>query len=100
MIELTIGIQVELVGVLQEIAGKNNVLLEFDGSTVVKDVISKLVNLFSLEFKQALIDSELNDPRPNVLVLLNKTEIGVLDGLETRVENGDKLVLIPVSHGG
>ncbi len=98
--ELTILIEVELVGVLRELAEKSTVSLEFDDFVVVKDVISELVNSLPPKFKQVLIDPELNDSRVNVLILLNKKEISVLDGLKTRVENGDKLVLIPVSHGG
>ncbi|MFQ6067971.1 MAG: MoaD/ThiS family protein [Candidatus Bathyarchaeia archaeon] len=97
---MTVIVEVELVGVLRELAEKNIVSLEFDNVVAVKDVILELVNSFSSEFKQALIDPELNAPQPNVLILLNKREIGVLDGLETRIQNGDKLVLIPVSHGG
>ena len=97
---MAITIEVELVGVLRELAGKSTVSLEFNSLVVVKDVIFKLANSLPSKFKQVLIDSELNDPRPNVLVLLNKKEISVLDGLRTRVGNGDKLVLVPVSHGG
>jgi MoaD family protein len=97
---LTIKIKVELVGVLRELAGKSTVSLEFDGSVVVKDVISKLTSLLPPEFKQALIDPELSDPRPNVIILVNRKEISVLDGLEAKVKDGDCLVLIPVSHGG
>ncbi len=97
---MTIEINIEFVGALRKLAGKDAVSLEFDSFIFVKDVIFKLANLFSKEFRQALVDPELNDPRPNVLILLNGTEISALEGLETRVENNDKLVLIPVSHGG
>ncbi|MFX0092174.1 MAG: MoaD/ThiS family protein, partial [Candidatus Hodarchaeota archaeon] len=38
--------------------------------------------------------------RPNALILVNGKEISVLNGLETQVEDGDKIVLVPVSHGG
>ena len=67
---------------------------------VVRDVITKLADTLPVAFKRALFDPELGDPRPNVILLLNKKEIGVLDGLDTEVSDGDKLVLIPVSHGG
>lgn len=97
---MAVRVEVQLVGFLQEIAEKKNVLLDFDGSVCVNDIILKLTNLFPPEAKQVLIDPELNDPRPNVLVLLNKVEISALDGLKTRVKNGAKLVLIPISHGG
>ena len=100
MMMLMITIEVKLLGVLRKSAGKDTVSLEFDSFVAVKDVIFELANSLPSKFKQFLIDPELNDPRTNVLVLLNKKEIGVLDGLGTKVENGDKLILIPVSHGG
>ncbi len=100
MRRLTIRIEVNLLGTLQEITKKRNVSLEFDSFVAVKDVISELATFFPSKFKQVLIDPELNDPRPNMIILLNKKEIGVLDGLDTRIEDGDNLVLIPVSHGG
>lgn len=100
MMMLMITIEVKLLGALQKLAGKDTVSLEFDSFVVVKDVIFELANSLPSKFKKSLIDPEINDPRTNVLVLLNKKEISVLDGLGTKVENGDKLILIPISHGG
>jgi molybdopterin converting factor small subunit len=100
MVKLTVRIEVELLGVLRKIVGKDTFSLEFDNSTIVKDVISELTSFLPSKSKQVLIDPELNDPRPNVIILLNKVEIGALEGLDTAVESGDKLVLIPVTHGG
>ena len=100
MVELTIRIEVELLGTLRKIVGRDLFLLEFNDSATVRDIIAELANLLSPKFKQVLVDPELNDPRPNVIILLNRVEIGVLEGLDTKVENGDKLVLIPVTHGG
>lgn len=75
-------------------------LVESNSQGVVRDIITKLTDMLPSAFKRTLIDSELNDPRPNVIVLLNDKEISVLNGLDTEVRDGDKLVLIPVSHGG
>lgn len=97
---MTIQIEVKLLGVLQKLAGKHTVLVKFDSFVAVKDVVFELANSLPSKFKEVLIDPELKDPRPNVLILLNNTEVSVLDGLNTKVENGDKLVLLPVSHGG
>jgi molybdopterin converting factor small subunit len=33
-------------------------------------------------------------------MLVNGKEIGVLKGLETKLKDGDELVLVPVVHGG
>jgi molybdopterin converting factor small subunit len=50
--------------------------------------------------KRTLIDPDLEDPRPNTIILINGKEVSVLNGLKTKVEDGDKVVLIPVLHTG
>ena len=99
-LELTHSIQVEFMGTLKRIAGKKKITLDFHKPVQVQEVITELVSTLPLEFGRFLIDPELNDPRPNVLIILNKTEIGALDGLDTKVRNNDKLIIVPVVHGG
>jgi molybdopterin converting factor small subunit len=96
---LTITVKVDFVGVLRKLAGKR-VSLEFSETVSVKGVLRRLLDCYAPVLEEALIDPELKDPRPNVIILVNKQEISVLDGLETNVGDGDRLVLIPVSHGG
>jgi molybdopterin converting factor small subunit len=52
------------------------------------------------KLEQALIDPECESPKTNMLVLVNGKEIGVLNGLETAIKDGDELVFVPVVHGG
>jgi len=94
-------VRVKLTGILKGISGKEAVTLNFKRPTTVKEVIFRLAEMFSMEFRRALIDSELNSPKPNALILLNGREISVLPGgLESEVKNGDEIVIIPVTHGG
>ena len=94
-------VRVKLTGILKGISGKEAVILNFERPTTVKEVIFRLAEMFSMEFRRALIDSELNSPKPNALILLNGREVSVLPrGLESEVKNGDEIVIIPVTHGG
>ena len=52
------------------------------------------------ELKRNLVDQQLDDLGSNTLVLVNGMEISVLNGLETRLKDGDEIVLVPVVHGG
>jgi MoaD family protein len=95
-----INVNVRLIGVFRELSGKSQFPIELEEPVVVRKLIHKLTETFSPEFKQTLVDPELNDPRPNALVLVNGKEISVLEGLQTEVNKGDEVVIIPVSHGG
>jgi len=98
---MVISVKVRLIGTFQVLSGKSKLLVELEKEpAIVRKMIQKLVEGFPPEFKEALIDPELKDPRPNALILVNGKEISVLEGMETEVNKGDEIVLIPVSHGG
>jgi molybdopterin synthase sulfur carrier subunit len=94
------NVEVKFLGVFRQFSGRNRVPVKLEKPATIGKAIEKLVEAFSSEFKRTLVDPELEDPRPNALILVNGKEIGVLQGLETEVEDGDEIVLIPVSHGG
>lgn len=96
---MTIKVNIRLLGVFRGFAGKNRITLKLEQPTVRK-VIQKLADSLPVEAKRLLVDPELNDPRPNAIILVNGKEIGVLKGLETEIKEGDKVTLIPVTHGG
>lgn len=52
------------------------------------------------ELKRTFSDQELNDSRSNSLILVNGREISILNGLETKLNEGDEIVFVPVVHGG
>ena len=97
---MVISVELHLLGVFQRISGETRVHMKLEKSTTLRDAIQNLTDSVSPTLKRVLIDSELDDPRPNALVLVNGKEISVLQGLETRVDDGDEIILIPVSHGG
>jgi len=96
---LTTIVSVRLLGIFRGYAGKSRITLRLEQPTV-REVIQKLADSLPLEAKRLLLDPELDDPRPNALILVNEKEIGVLNGLETEIKKGDEVTLIPISHGG
>lgn len=92
-------VRVRLVGVFRGLTGQDRVQLKLEHPTV-RDVVQAVAGSFSIEARRLLIDLELSDPRPNSLILLNGQEINALNGLQTAVNDGDEVTLIPVAHGG
>ncbi len=93
-------VAVKFIGGLKSLTGVNAVELPSPSVGDVAAVIRVLVEKFGPEFEDEVMDQETGDPRGRVLILKNGREIGVLEGLRTRVEDGDTLVIIPVVHGG
>lgn len=95
------AIVVKLVGVLGSAAGNREITLHVqDGSTVQQLVSSLLKTVDEKFFHDLLVEPGTEDPRPNVLILLNDQDCNVFDGLKTQVDPGTRVTIIPVAHGG
>lgn len=92
-------VTVKLVGVLHQVFKKKQVKLKFARSLTVKEIVEKLANTSS-EARRSVLETESNQIHPALLVLVNGKEISALDKANTRVRDGDEIVLISVSHGG
>ena len=95
-----IHVKVKLLGVFRELSGKSQVTMEFQEAITVRKVVQTLIETLPSGFKEAIIDPELDDPRPNALIIINGKEIGVLHGLQTVLDDDDEMILLPVAHGG
>jgi len=97
---MVIQVEVRFLGTFQRLSGKKRFQLKLEEPVTVRKVVTKLTETFSSEFKQVLVDSQLDDPRPNALILVNGKEISALQGLETEVKDAEEIVLVPMVHGG
>ena len=97
---MAVNVEVKLLGIFHRLSGKKCVKLKLEEPATVREVVMKLTETFSSEFKQVLVDSQLDDPRPNALILVGGKEINVLQGLETEVKDAEEIVLVPMVHGG
>ena len=95
-------VHVRLFGVFRSAAKTSSTAVQVpDDCPTVKAAISELVATESFaSLKQLLLSSEMQDPRPNALIMVSGREIGALDGLETKLTEDDELSLLPVAHGG
>ncbi|HDQ05900.1 MAG TPA: hypothetical protein ENN36_04145 [Candidatus Bathyarchaeota archaeon] len=97
---MVIQVEVRFLGIFQRLSGKKHIQVKLKEPATVRQLVTKLTEKFSPEFKQALVDSQLDDPRPNALILVGGKEVSVSQGLETEVRDAEEIVLVPVVHGG
>jgi molybdopterin converting factor small subunit len=94
-----VAVTVRLIGSLRASAGKSTFKLKLEKAVSLRKIMTKIVEE-EPKLKRVLIDPELDDPRTNALMLVNGREISVLQGLDTKLRDGDELILISVVHGG
>ncbi len=97
--EIAQSVDVKFLGAFKKAYGNGQVSLQLKGKEKLASIIQAITDS-SPELRRILLDPELEDPRPNAIILVNRKEIGVLNGLETEVGNRDEIVFIPVIHGG
>jgi sulfur-carrier protein len=94
-----VPLSIKFIGALRHLSGKTQLTIDYPSDATVKTVIDCLSQKFP-SLKHTFSDSDLNDSRSNSLVLVNGTEISVLDGYNTKLSDGDEIVFVPVVHGG
>ena len=88
----------KFIGALRQISGKMQLIVPFQEESL-KELLAKLSK--EVPRVEKIFGAEpLNDSKSNALVLVNGREISVLNGLETKLNDGDEIVFIPVVHGG
>ena len=95
-----IRVNVRMMGTLRDAAGSSEEELSLEEGADVSTAIRELIDEHGEGFERALVDPVIQSALPNALILLNGVEIGNLKGLVTALRDGDKMVLLPVTHGG
>ena len=95
------AVPVKLIGVLGSAAGNREIMLPVSTTLTVQGLISALLKTVGNKFfRELLVDVGTEDPRPNVIILLNDQDCNIFDGLRTQIEPGTRVTIIPVAHGG
>jgi molybdopterin synthase sulfur carrier subunit len=88
----------KFIGALRQISGKTQLVVNFQEGMSLKDLVAKISQ--EMPRLEKTFSDQLNDARSNALILINGREISVLNGLETKLNDEDEIVFIPVVHGG
>jgi molybdopterin converting factor small subunit len=92
-------IKIRFLGTLKWAAGHEQQEIEASEPINVGELLESLA-VNSSRMKSILSENIIENSRPNMIILINEVEIGLLKGLNTDLFNGDTLTLIPTAHGG
>ncbi|WP_069808380.1 ubiquitin-like small modifier protein 1 [Vulcanisaeta thermophila] len=92
-------VRVKLFGVLYELVGSFKVELDVPNDTTIRGLIGILAQTFNPKITDVLLDNE-GKLRGDYAVLINGKAIEWVNGLDTRLSDGDEVVILPPAEGG
>jgi len=90
-------IVVKFMAILRRTALRPIILFDIN-EIKLKDLIKIIVLMSNQEFNKRFVFNNLLSS--DILVFINGVEIGVLNGLDTILKQGDEVIFLPVVHGG
>lgn len=94
-------IKIKFYAILREMAGKKELDINLDrNSATVREIIEAIKPEIGEKAYDKIIQFWYVEKGPRITILLNGRNIVHLDGLETKVKDGDTLDIFPPAGGG
>lgn len=85
---------------LRQAAGTNEVNLEIDSDTTIKDILDMTIKRFGKDFESRLKDVRTGKLAPFLIMIGNKEISSIKGDLNTKVIDGDKISFLEPVGGG
>jgi molybdopterin converting factor small subunit len=94
---LDVKVKVEYLGFIKNLLNKR---IEFGEGTTLQELLGKLSSLYGNPFKREVFEPGLRDVKYGFVVTVNGVLMGQLEGVETKLKNGDHIILMSLMSGG
>jgi molybdopterin synthase sulfur carrier subunit len=95
----SIKVKVKFFTTLREIVGKKEEQIELSRSVTMEALLRQVSKTYGKEFQDYLYD-ELGNLRGHLHFLVNGKSITALQGLKTKLREGDQVAILPPVGGG
>lgn len=93
-------VKVEYLGFIKNMLNKRVEELELNQDTTLQHLLSKLSNLYGSSFKKEIFEPGQEDVKTGFVVTVNGVLMGQLAGTETKLKEGDHVILMSLMSGG
>ena len=93
------NIKIFFLSLLEDITGVNEISLNIEKNSTIKDVLKLLTSEFGKEFKITIFENP-DTLSKYIIISLNGRDIRSLRNLESSLHDGDEVALLPAIAGG
>ena len=93
-------IKVEYLGFIKNLLGKRIEEFELSDEASLKELLGKLSSRYGKPFKKEVFEIGQKDVKYGFVVTINGVLIRQLEGMETKLKNGDHVILMSLMSGG
>ena len=97
----SLKVKVEYLGHIKNILGsRREEEVDVNEDASVSDLLSELSRKHGDSFRKAIYEAGGRDIKSNFIATVNGYLLNQLNGVQTKLKNGDKVVLMPIVSGG
>ena len=85
---------------LRSIIGEGDVKVSVPKGNTVRELLAEIVNNRGDKTASSLFDENGSGLLPGIRLLVNGQDIGFLNGMETVLQDGDEIMILPPMVGG
>lgn len=101
ILRVALKVKVEYLGHVRNVIGSGRMEeIEISDEATVADLLTVLSEKYGEPFKKAIYQSGSADVKPNYIITVNGYLLNQLDGVKTKLRNGDRVALLPIVSGG
>jgi MoaD family protein len=93
-------VKVQYLGFLKNLINQSEEEFELEEDSALSELLNKLAEIYGRPFKKEFYEKGLKDVKMGFVVTVNGVLIGQLRGLDTKLNNGDNIILMSLMSGG
>ncbi len=93
-------IKVEYLGFIKNMLNKRVEEFQLNEGTTLQELLGKLSRLYGPPFKKEVFEPGQEDVKTGFVVTVNGVLMGQLNGVGTKLRNGDHIILMSLMSGG
>jgi len=93
-------VKVQYLGFIKNLIKRSEDEFELEEGALLSELLNKIAGIYGKAFKKEVYEHGLKDVKMGFVVTVNGVLMGQLQGVDTRLNNGDNIILMSLMSGG